>query len=138
MEMMVLEMGVSAQPLQQSYSEYSDWVTHSWLKTLWEKLDLFNILVEFHDPPAKMGRDRDKWLMLEIKRLGMAKQELKRLNRVRVHYQVLFLSDILGASGKHLDKKYLAPKDPAEKWSTFNFPCERPPARDIKLWLLLL
>ena len=77
LEMMVLEMGVSAQPLQQSYSEYSNWVTHSWLKTLWEKLDLFTILVEFHDPPVKMGRDRDKWLMLDIKHLGMAKQELK-------------------------------------------------------------
>ncbi len=27
--LMVLEMGVSAQPLQQSYKEYGDWVTHS-------------------------------------------------------------------------------------------------------------
>ena len=70
---MVLEMGVSAQPLQQSYSEYSDWVTHSWFNSLWEKLDLLNVLVEFHDPPVKMGRDRDKWLMLELKLLGLAK-----------------------------------------------------------------
>ena len=66
-------MGVSAQPLQQSYNKYSNWVTHRWLKTLSEKLDLPNILVEFHNLPVKMGRDRDKWLMLEIKRLGMAK-----------------------------------------------------------------
>ena len=138
LELMVLEMGVSAQPLQQSYSEYSDWVTHCWLKTLWEKLDLFNVLVEFHCLPVKMGRERDKWLMLELTRLGLAKQELKRLNRVRIHYQVLFLSDILGASGKHLDKKYLAPKDPAERWSEFNFPREQPPTRDVKLWWRVL
>ena len=85
-----------------------------------------------------MGRDHDKWLMLELKCLGLAKQELKRLNRVRIHYQVLFLSDILGASGKHLDKKYLAPKDPAEKWSKFNFPRERPPMRGIRLWWRML
>ena len=110
-------MGVSLQPLQQSYKEYSDWVTHSWLKTLWEKLDLFHVLVEFHDSLVKMGREHDKWLMLELKRLGLSKQELKRLNRVRIYYQVLFLSDILGASGKHLHKRYLEPKAPEERWS---------------------
>ena len=36
-----------------------------------------------------------------------SKDSLLRLNRVRVHQQVLFLSCILGASGKILDKKYL-------------------------------
>ena len=70
---LVLEMGVSLQPLQQSYKEYSDWITHSWLKTLWEKLDMFHVLVEFHDLPIKMGRERNKWLMLELKRLGLSK-----------------------------------------------------------------
>ena len=70
---LVLEMGVSLQPLQQSYKEYSDWVAHRWLKTLWEKLDLFHVLVEFHDSPIKMGQERDKWLMLELKRLGLSK-----------------------------------------------------------------
>ena len=135
---LVLEMGVSLQPLQQSYKEYSDWITHSWLKTLWEKLDLFHVLVEFHDSPIKMGRERDKWLMLELKRLGLSKQELKRLNRVRIYYQVLFLSDILGASGKHLHKRYLEPKDPEERWSKFNFPREKPPSRDLKLWRTVL
>ena len=127
-------MGVSLQPLQQSYKEYSDWVTHSWLKTLWEKLDLFHVSVEFHDIPIEMGREGDKWLMLELKRLGLSKHDLRRLNRVWIYYQVLFLSDILGASGKYLDKKYLEPKDPEERWSRFNFPRERPPARDFKLW----
>ena len=38
---MILKTGVSQQPLQQSYKKYGNWVTHSWIKTLWEKLDLF-------------------------------------------------------------------------------------------------
>ena len=49
MAYLILEMGVSLQPLQQLYKEYSDWATHSWLKTLWEKLDLIHIQAEFHD-----------------------------------------------------------------------------------------
>ena len=43
--------------------------------------------------------------MLKLKRLGLSKQELKQLNRAQIHYQLLFLSDILGTSGKNLDKK---------------------------------
>ena len=34
LEYMILELGLSLQPLPQSYSKYSDWVTHSWLKTI--------------------------------------------------------------------------------------------------------
>ena len=35
-EMMVLELGISLQPLQESYKKYSAWATNGWLKSLWE------------------------------------------------------------------------------------------------------
>ena len=38
-----LGLGLSLQPLQQSYTKYDNWVTHSWLKTIWEKCDKFQI-----------------------------------------------------------------------------------------------
>ena len=50
----------------------------------------------------------------------------------------MFLSDILGASEKYLDKKYLRLKAWEERWSKFKFSCERPPLRNIKLWWKVL
>ena len=37
---------------------------------------------------------------------GFSKKDFIRLNRVRLHQQALFLSGVLGASGKILDPKY--------------------------------
>lgn len=60
------------------------------------------------------------------------------MNRVRISFQVLFLSDILGASGKLLDTKYLRRREAEYKWSAFNFPREKPPNKNINLWRLVL
>jgi len=65
---------------------------------------------------------------------GFGKQELQRLNRVRIHQQVLFLSCVLGASGKQQDKNYLKRRPTGEQWSRLNFPKERPPHKDFLLW----
>ena len=71
---------------------------------------------------------------MELKRKGHSTEDLRRLNRLRVHQQVLFLSYVLGASGKYLDKKYLKPRGEGEQWSTFQFPKEKRPRRDFWLW----
>ena len=113
-EYLVLELGVSTQPLQESYKKYGGWVTHSWLKTLWGKYDLLNIRVEFNDINLRLLRLGDKWLMLELMRLGYSAKDLLRLNRVRLHQQVVFLSCILGASGKELDERSLRKRQPNE------------------------
>ena len=62
--------------------------------------------------------DEDKWLMLEFVRVGYEKEDLLRLNRVRIFQQVLFLSDILGAEVKSLDYQYLKCHPKHEKWSS--------------------
>ena len=72
--------------------------------------------------------------MLEFAKLGFDLPTLVRLNRVRLHQQVLFLSCVLGASGKELDEKYLIKRRVDEKWSTLSFPQEKPPRKDFLLW----
>ena len=62
------------------------------------------------------------------------KDELTRLNRVRLHQQVLFLSDILDGRGTAIDRKYLQRRPQSEQWLTITFPLEDPPVRDFKLW----
>ena len=48
--------------------------------------------------------------------------------------QVLFLSDIIGASGSGLDERYLRRRQDSEEWSTIKFPQERPSQADFMLW----
>jgi hypothetical protein len=39
----LLELGISLQPLQESYGKYSFLSTHSWMKMLWEKVSKFGV-----------------------------------------------------------------------------------------------
>ena len=72
--------------------------------------------------------------MRAFARLEFNEDEMLRLNRVRCHKQVLFISDVFDASGKAVDRKYLARRPSEEAWSTLIFPQERPPRRDFNLW----
>jgi hypothetical protein len=54
MELMIVEGGVLMQILSQPFQRYSKWVTNSWLKLVWEKVDLFNLKVEIKELPLKM------------------------------------------------------------------------------------
>ena len=72
-------------------------------------------------------------MMMELKRKGNSLEDINWINRVRVHQQVLFLLDVLGASGKSLDRKYLKQKVVGEQWSTFRFPKENTPRKDFRL-----
>ncbi len=62
---------------------------------------------------------------------GHTAADLLRLNKARIYFQVIFLSDVLGASGKLLDPRYLGRRPQNAKWSVLNFPTEKPPLKDI-------
>jgi hypothetical protein len=51
MELLITELGVSSQPFQESYGTYGTWITHSWLKLIWEKAHKFNITIEIANLP---------------------------------------------------------------------------------------
>ncbi len=57
MELMIVELGILGQPLGKSYLRYEKWVTHCWLKSLWEKVDKFHISISIAllklTPPGK-------------------------------------------------------------------------------------
>ena len=68
---------------------------------------MFKVVIDINDNFLKMPREGDKWIMQLFVRAGFNREDLLRLNRVRVQQQVLFLSCVLGASGKSLDKNYI-------------------------------
>ena len=90
-------------------------------------------MVEFNDTPLEPPLCGDKCLMREFLRCGFSADYLKRPNIVRIHMQVLLLSDILSALGKILGGKYLVRRKTDDKWSKLNFPKEHPPNKDFTL-----
>jgi hypothetical protein len=138
MELLVIEAGVSSQILSMDYGRYSGWVSPCWLKSVWEKISMFSLRVEIRDLPLRPPRANDEWFMLCLEKAGYTKEELTRLNRVRCHQQVVFLSDIFGLNGRSIDRKYMTRRPEGEKWSTLIFPKERPATRDFTLWRMAL
>jgi hypothetical protein len=56
------------------------------------------------------------------------------INRMQCHQQVLFLSDVLDADGRSLDRKYMNRHDVDKTWSSLLFPTEKPPQKHIRKW----
>ncbi len=105
-ELLLVESGMTFQPLQLSYANFGNMATISWLKRVWEKLDRFKFVVTVHNLRSMYPREGDNWLMARLIVVGYRDDDLLTLNRVRKHQQVQFLSDILGAGGELLDKRY--------------------------------
>jgi hypothetical protein len=76
--------------------------------------------------------------MQEFVQLDYSSNDLWRLNCVRIHQEVLFLSNVMDASGRGLDRKYLRQWAWDETWSTLSFPIELPPPKDFKLWQMAI
>ena len=135
LDLFIIELGRAHQPFDESFQQYHSWVTHSWVKSIWEKVDNYGYKVVLNNIDNPFPRVGDRWLMRVFEDLQYSPQELRQLNRVRLHQQVLFLSDILCVRGSKLDPRYkrrLRRED--EKWSKFDFPIEEPSSKDFKVW----
>jgi hypothetical protein len=71
MELLLMESGISVQPLQESYVRYGKWITGTWLKSIWEKVDKFRIRVEIAPLPVCPPREGDKWFMKAAMEAGV-------------------------------------------------------------------
>jgi hypothetical protein len=116
MEVLLIEGGVSAQILSEPFSCYGKWVTHCWLRFVWEKVDMFNFQVEISTIPLQLPREQDHWIMLALVDQGFSEEALICLNQVRCHQLVLFVSDVFDTSGRALDWRYLSWRPTAEVW----------------------
>ena len=97
-------------------------------------MQFFGITVTFNDIQIEPPSKKDQWLMAALLGAGFPAETLPRLNRVRLHQQVLFLSDILEPAGKKLESRYITQRQDGEYWSRLKFPNKKPPAKDFCLW----
>ncbi len=108
------------------------------MKLVWEKASHVQVEIEIADLSVHPPRERDTWLMQEFVRLNYSSEDLRRLNCVQVHQEVLFLSNIMDANGRALDRKYLQQRPWEESWSNLSFPIKQPPPKDFKLWRMAI
>jgi hypothetical protein len=134
LELLVVDLRLSFQPFYVSYNHYGNWVTTCWLKQVWEKVDHYGLVLTAHNLPLSFPREEDDWLMTRFIAARYEGEDLLTLNRVRKHQQVLFLSNILGASGGSLDKRYLEARRLREQWSSITFLREEVNAVEMGLW----
>jgi hypothetical protein len=125
---------MSLQPFQEDYEAYQHWVTHSLMKLVWEKAHHLRVEIDITDLPVHPPQERDSWLMKEFFPMNYNSDDLWRLNRVRIHWEVLILLDVIDASSWAINRKYLDPKPMDESWSSLSFLIEQPATQDFKLW----
>ncbi len=107
MELLIVEAGISSQPLNEDYGRYGIWVTHCWLKLVWEKIHLFKMDIKIREL-TKPPREGDSWIMLEFEKANYSANKLVKLNRVRCHQQVPYMSDVAVAGGTAIEARYLS------------------------------
>jgi hypothetical protein len=73
-------------------------------------MDLFKLPVEIMDPPLQLPQINDKWTMQILKVENYGTEELMQLSRVSCYKKVILLSNIIDASGRAIDEKYLRPQ----------------------------
>jgi hypothetical protein len=73
-------------------------------------------------------RERDEWIMHMLVQLGYTALELLQLNWVRVHQEVLYLSDVMDARGTVINKCYEHMRTNGER---FSFPLQSPPKKTL-------
>ncbi len=72
--------------------------------------------------------------MQVLRKAGCAGKMLKCLKRVQVSLQLLFMSDILTASGNKVSNEILSCHPQGDTWSSMRWPNELPIESDFLLW----
>ncbi len=130
----MIKLGLSLQPFAEDYDACQHWVTPSWLKSVWETSFKLGIDIQLAHIPLQPLQEHDSWIMAEFIRMNYHTYSLCKLNRVRLHQQVIFLSDVMDASGRGIERKYLKARPWNEQWSSLIFPKERPSDSNFRLW----
>ena len=104
------------------------------MKLVWEKAHHLRVEIDIADIPVHPPWERDSWLMQEFACMNYKCNDLRSLNQVRVHQEVLFLLDVMDASCRATNRKYLDPRPIGEAWSSLTFSIKQPPTQDFRLW----
>ena len=130
-----LEAGTNGCPLLTPYHPMGPLTTPSWVRSFWQGLDYYNVKMDIDYPVQPIPREEDDLLCNIFCCADPPSVELLSLNRCRIAWELLFLSDMTSANGKHIEHKFLShPTSENPPRSSFSFSEERPSYQDWTVW----
>ncbi len=136
LEALQLELGTNGNPLSLDYSVCECLATPCWFKVVWERLWYYCFDMHLDYPTIPFPRERDELLVDLFLAYGATGARLQSLNRCRLALNMLFLSDIVSANGRHLQRHLLNPLTSDPPTSSYTFPRECPTASDWTEWAI--
>jgi hypothetical protein len=112
LELLILELGLTANPFSLDFEKYNSWVTDCGWKEIWSNMCRFGFDLSVDTVDLSPPRERDCWFMRAIEDAGFSPEECRIINIIRQHQQVIFLSDVFGADGKNIDERYFQRSPP--------------------------
>lgn len=134
MELLQLEIGCAGCPLAEPFQFMGPHITHSWLRSFWEVVDKYKLLIVIDYPFMHMPRTNDRLIMSIAHILGIKGDVLLRVNRCRLFLCSIFLSDLATANGRTLDNDRCDRSRAHKKDSEYSFPRECPSPADWEEW----
>ena len=82
-ENLQLEMGVAGWPFDYNYETWHELATDSWVKSLWERIQKFDLSVEIDYKTLDMPREKDECIVERLVHEGFRGAKLVSINRAR-------------------------------------------------------
>ena len=134
MEALQLEIGCVGCPLRESFYPLGPLATHCWLRSFWEVVDKYKLVLEVDYPEVPLPRQNDVTIMSIAMSLGLQGDDLLSIIRCRLSCCSIFLSDITSANGRYLDPTRGQPGVDYGPFSQYTHPRERPSQQDWLVW----
>ena len=130
MEYLQLEAGFASCLLSEPFDPMGPLCMHSWVRSLWESIQTYNLDVDLEYPTIPPHRKNDVLLSTLSISGGIHGTHLESFRRCHVASNELYLSCLASANGRLLDPTCGQPVVDYSATSTYDFPQERPSQED--------
>jgi hypothetical protein len=110
-----------------------DYVTNSWLKTVWKYCREHGMQLKDSLPELKLARDNDKFLMQAFVRKNYSSNQLRMLNTCRCFLKAVTLADICKADGRAITTEAYAGIPYSQTSNSYKWP-RQPSSLKAEYW----
>ena len=114
LEHLQLETGFNNCPLSRPFKPLGPFTTRSWIRSLWESLDYCGIELVVDYPTVPHPRVGDKLVVEIFIADGVQDFVLESLQKCRLAWGVIFLSDMTAANGCSIERRMTKTLPPLE------------------------
>ena len=124
-----LEAGTSKHVMQYPWEAAEQYVTTTWITSLWDFLTKIDATIEVEDAWRPLPqRENDQFLMDRIGQdSAITTTEIRQFQRCRIYLQVTTLSDIVDGTGKFIDEKAWRGERDKYRTATYRYPTQQRP-----------